>query len=141
MTATVTDAAAAGLLQLMLEVSQRMQVRHPNIATVMGVSTEPVTEDPLLVGYCHVMRPLQGAVQCRVGQRCMLGLVLGFGVCLCHVLCRLFASCHAVEPLISARSLLPQCVQRLQHYTLNTTLQFMICPEPGALTKLLATRL
>ena len=33
----------------MNEVAQRMQLRHPNIATVMGVATEPVTEDPLLV--------------------------------------------------------------------------------------------
>ena len=33
----------------MHEVAQRMQLRHPNIATVMGVATEPVTEDPLLV--------------------------------------------------------------------------------------------
>ena len=37
------------LLQAMHEVGQRMQLRHPNIATVMGVATEPVTEDPLLV--------------------------------------------------------------------------------------------
>ena len=36
-------------LQAMHEVAQRMQLRHPNIATVMGVATEPVTEDPLLV--------------------------------------------------------------------------------------------
>lgn len=36
-------------LQAMNEVAQRMQLRHPNIATVMGVATEPVTEDPLLV--------------------------------------------------------------------------------------------
>ena len=36
-------------MQAMSEVAQRMQLRHPNIATVMGVATEPVTEDPLLV--------------------------------------------------------------------------------------------
>lgn len=36
-------------LQAMNEVAQRMQLRHPNIATVMGVATEPVTEDLLLV--------------------------------------------------------------------------------------------
>ena len=35
----------------MSEVAQRMQLRHPNIATVMGVATEPVTEDPLLVSH------------------------------------------------------------------------------------------
>ena len=36
----------------MNEIAQRMQLRHPNIATVMGVATEPVTEDPLLVNHC-----------------------------------------------------------------------------------------
>ena len=36
----------------MNEIAQRMQLRHPNIATVMGVATEPVTEDPLMVYYC-----------------------------------------------------------------------------------------
>ena len=38
-------------VQAMSEVAQRMQLRHPNIATVMGVATEPVTEDPLLVSH------------------------------------------------------------------------------------------
>ena len=37
------------VLQVMSDVAQRMQLRHPNIATVMGVASEPVTEDPLLV--------------------------------------------------------------------------------------------
>ncbi len=38
-------------VQAMNEVAQRMQLRHPNIATVMGVATEPVTEDPLMVSH------------------------------------------------------------------------------------------
>ncbi|DBB01954.1 TPA: hypothetical protein ACH3X1_000542 [Trebouxia sp. C0004] len=42
----------------MNEVAQRMQLRHPNIATVMGVATEPVTEDPLMVMVC----PERGAL-------------------------------------------------------------------------------
>lgn len=42
-------------LQAMNEVAQRMQLRHPNIATVMGVATEPVTEDPLLVNVCTAL--------------------------------------------------------------------------------------
>jgi len=39
-------------VQAMNEIAQRMQLRHPNIATVMGVATEPVTEDPLMVNHC-----------------------------------------------------------------------------------------
>ena len=39
-------------VQAMNEIAQRMQLRHPNIATVMGVAAEPVTEDPLMVSYC-----------------------------------------------------------------------------------------
>jgi len=39
-------------VQAMNEVAQRMQLRHPNIAAVMGVATEPVTEDPLMVIRC-----------------------------------------------------------------------------------------
>ncbi len=39
-------------VQAMNEIAQRMQLRHPNIATVMGVATEPVTEDPLTVYHC-----------------------------------------------------------------------------------------
>ena len=32
-----------------MEVAERMHLRHPNLLTIMGVSAEPVTEDPLLV--------------------------------------------------------------------------------------------
>lgn len=45
-------------LQAMNEVAQRMQLRHPNIATVMGVATEPVTEDPLLVRIAIALTPV-----------------------------------------------------------------------------------
>ena len=36
-------------LQILRQMAQRMQLRHPNLATVLGVSCEPVTGDPLLV--------------------------------------------------------------------------------------------
>ena len=39
------------LLQVLRLVAERMQLRHPNICTVMGASVEPVTEDPLVVCY------------------------------------------------------------------------------------------
>ena len=90
MAAAVTETAAApGLLQLMLEVSQRMQVRHPNIATVMGVSTEPVTEDPLLVRYHHI------------AEQCIVDLDPGSNAtpghqCFCAVPCA-SAPCHVVQ--------------------------------------------
>lgn len=36
-------------LQILRRMAQRMQLRHPNLATVLGMSLEPVTGDPLLV--------------------------------------------------------------------------------------------
>lgn len=42
----------------MSEVAQRMQLRHPNIATVMGVATEPVTEDLILVSIAVAPSPV-----------------------------------------------------------------------------------
>ena len=30
-------------------IAERMHLRHPNLLTVMGVSAEPITEEPLLV--------------------------------------------------------------------------------------------
>ncbi len=36
-------------LQILRRMAQRMQLRHPNLATVLGVSCEAVTGDPLLV--------------------------------------------------------------------------------------------
>lgn len=40
-------------LQVLRAVAQRMQMRHPNLTTVMGVAYEAITEDPLLVRACN----------------------------------------------------------------------------------------
>ena len=36
-------------LQVLRAVAERMRLRHPNLTTIMGVSAEAVTEDPVLV--------------------------------------------------------------------------------------------
>ena len=37
------------VVQVLRYIAERMHLRHPNLVTVMGVSAEPITEDPLLV--------------------------------------------------------------------------------------------
>lgn len=39
-------------MQVLRFIAERMALRHPNLLTVLGVSAEPITEDPLLVQYC-----------------------------------------------------------------------------------------
>lgn len=36
-------------VQVLRYIAERMHLRHPNLVTVMGVSAEPITNDPLLV--------------------------------------------------------------------------------------------
>ncbi|KAL0044703.1 hypothetical protein WJX82_006155 [Trebouxia sp. C0006] len=44
---------------ILRQMAQRMQLRHPNLATVLGVSCEPVTGDPLLA----VVNPERGLLK------------------------------------------------------------------------------
>ncbi|DBA66841.1 TPA: hypothetical protein ACH3X2_001975 [Trebouxia sp. C0005] len=44
---------------ILRRMAQRMQLRHPNLATVLGMSLEPVTGDPLLI----VMNPERGPLK------------------------------------------------------------------------------
>lgn len=39
-------------IQVLRFIAERMALRHPNLLTVLGVSAEPITEDPLLVQLC-----------------------------------------------------------------------------------------
>ena len=42
-------------VQVLRFIAERMHLRHPNLVTVMGVSAEPITEDPLLVWPWHLL--------------------------------------------------------------------------------------
>ena len=45
----ITQLAYFAVVQILRLVAERMQLRHPNVCTVLGASVEPVTEDPLAV--------------------------------------------------------------------------------------------